>query len=184
MLFRHLLASFCAVLALGAASFAYADNSSRQSIWLDAHNDARTDFGSEPLVWSRALEREAYAYARELAQQGILEHSPYESRNGQGENLWMGTKRYFSPQRMMADFIDERRFFRAGKFPNVSTTPNWEDVGHYTQIVWRETREVGCASAEGPQYEVLVCRYYPAGNVLGQYIAPQPHLAQRYLDAN
>ena len=47
------------------------------------------------------------------------------------------------------------------------TTGNWEDVGHYTQMIWRGTRRVGCALGEGAQYDYLVCRYYPAGNVYG-----------------
>ena len=150
-----------------------------QGIWLKAHNDARADFGSPPLRWSLDLELQAYDYARKLGRKERLEHSGYEERNRQGENLWMGTKRYYSPHTMIAAFVDEKRYFRAGKFPNISTTPNWADVGHYTQIVWKDTQEVGCALAEGRTQEVLVCRYYPSGNVLGTYIAPQRPAVRR-----
>jgi hypothetical protein len=43
-------------------------------------------------------------------------------------------------------------------------------VGHYTQLIWPTTREVGCAVAKGQGNDVLVCRYAPAGNVLGEKI--------------
>jgi hypothetical protein len=41
-------------------------------------------------------------------------------------------------------------------------------VAHYVQIVWRGTRAVGCAMASGASDDYLVCRYSPAGNVVGQ----------------
>ena len=45
---------------------------------------------------------------------------------------------------------------------------SFEDVGHYTQLMWRATGRVGCAVADGRAYEVLVCRYREAGNVEGE----------------
>jgi len=33
--------------------------------------------------------------------------------------------------------------------------------GHYTQIVWRGTHELGCGLAPGPSREVWVCDYAP-----------------------
>ena len=169
---RAALGSVALSVTAFAAVPAGADQHSFQSIWLKEHNDARAAFGSAPLRWNRQLEDEAYRHARNLARIQRLEHTPYEARGGQGENLWMGVKRYYSARTMIRAFVDERRYFRPGKFPNVSSTPDWADVGHYTQIVWPSPREVGCALAEGRDQEVLVCRYYPAGNVLGEYIAP------------
>lgn len=180
MLFRPSILALCACLTMPAA----AHTGSVQAIWLEAHNHARAEFGSEPLVWSRSLEEQARDYAEHLARKERLQHSDRSEREGQGENLWMGTKRRYSPVSMIDTFVSEKRYFKAGQFPRVSTTGNWGDVGHYTQIVWRETREVGCAKAEGRQFDVLVCRYYPAGNVIGTYLAPQPRVASRQLPAN
>ncbi|RXY91726.1 CAP domain-containing protein, partial [Klebsiella pneumoniae] len=69
---------------------------------------------------------------------------------------------------MISMFLEERRYFRTAVFPDISLTGNWKDAGHYSQIVWRETREVGCAIETGNGMDVLVCRYFPAGNVIGQ----------------
>jgi hypothetical protein len=50
----------------------------------------------------------------------------------------------------------------------VSRTGNFDDVGHYTQLMWRDTGKVGCAVVRDSQYDILVCRYSQAGNVEGE----------------
>lgn len=164
-------------LATGLCVPAMADE--REQSWLDAHNAARAEFGSAPLRWSDELERDAAVWANVLARTETMRHSLVQERRGRGENLWMGTAGYFEASQMIAHFVDEKQYFRPGRFPEVSRTGNWGDVGHYTQIVWADTREVGCATARSPRYEYLVCRYWPAGNVLGQVIEPERQMAQR-----
>ena len=39
-------------------------------------------------------------------------------------------------------------------------------TGHFTQIVWRGTREVGCAVANCSGKALWVCRYLPQGNIV------------------
>jgi len=45
-------------------------------------------------------------------------------------------------------------------------------VGHYTQVVWAKTQQVGCGFIQfykdGFYMKNLVCNYYPAGNFLGE----------------
>lgn len=133
-----------------------------------AHNAERRRLGLPPLVWSPALARAAGSWAKVLVARGALEHAPPTIRKDYGENLWMGTAGAWDAEGMVDMFIDERRHFRPAAFPDVSSTGRWKDVGHYTQIVWRDTREVGCAIDSGKGMDVLVCRYSPAGNVVGQ----------------
>lgn len=135
---------------------------------LALHNAERVRLGLAPLTWNGALARDARDYARELLARGRLQHSPTKEREGQGENLWMGTAGAWDADAMVGMFLDERRHFRAARFPDVSLTGSWADVGHYTQIVWRDTREVGCAIETGKGRDALVCRYFPAGNVMGK----------------
>lgn len=135
---------------------------------LAEHNRERDRMGVPRLAWNDRLALEAEAWARALAQDGGLRHASQSESGGAGENLWMGTAGYSAPENMVGAFVEERRFYRHGKFPEVSQTGNWQDVGHYTQVVWRGTREVGCAVARGEGNDFLVCRYWPAGNWMGQ----------------
>ena len=134
---------------------------------LASHNRERRRLGLAPLKWNRNLEREAGEWARVLARRGVLQHADSHIRNGTGENLWMGTAGAWDVDGMVGMFLDERRHYRHDAFPNISRTGNWADVGHYTQIVWRDTREVGCAVHTARGNDFLVCRYWPAGNVWG-----------------
>lgn len=168
-----------ALVALCASVAAFAQDTAAERVWLQEHNSARAEFGSAPLRWNPALAREAQGWARHLAARNQLRHSQRSERGGAGENLWMGTRGYFKPTQMIASFVEERAHFVPGRFPEVSRTGVWEDVGHYTQIVWPETRELGCALAAGAQYDVLVCRYWPAGNRIGDTIIPQRKVAKR-----
>lgn len=132
---------------------------------LAEHNAARDAVGVPRLAWSARLAGEAQAWAEHLAREGRMEHSTHEARGGSGENLWMGSAGYYGPDVMIRAFVDERQHFTTGTFPRVSRTGNWRDVGHYTQVVWRETQQVGCAVAHNGENDFLVCRYWPAGNV-------------------
>lgn len=135
---------------------------------LAVHNTERLGLGLPPLAWNCALERDAAHWAQSLQQRGQLEHAGAKVRNGSGENLWMGTAGRFPVERMVGRFIEEKQNYRHGRFPDISLTGNWADAGHYTQVIWRDTREVGCAVAKGQARDVLVCRYRPAGNVRGR----------------
>jgi hypothetical protein len=137
---------------------------------LRAHNQERVQIGVVPLQWDAKLAADAKQWADHLAQRGRLEHASYEQRNKAGENLWMGSAGYYSAATMISGFIDEKKDFLPGKFPNVSRTGKWQDVAHYTQLIWHDTRQVGCAVSRDQTNDFLVCRYFPIGNWIGQQI--------------
>ncbi|MDB5578005.1 MAG: serine protease [Bradyrhizobium sp.] len=136
---------------------------------LEAHNAARTAVGLPPLSWDDRLAADAATYAATLAREDRFEHATQpEGTEREGENLWMGTRDAYALHEMVDDWIAERRFYRPAPTPDFSTTGQWSDVAHYTQIVWHSATAVGCALASNKGNDVLVCRYAPAGNVVGE----------------
>jgi len=155
----------CSPILLGG-TVARADFNARL---LAAHNNERGRLGVPALEWDNSLAADARVWADELAATGRFEHSPDDpDRPLQGENLWAGTPRAFSPEAMVGLWRAEKSDYRPGIFPNNSRSGDVEKVGHYTQLIWRESRRVGCATAVGRYEEFLVCRYSEAGNVTGQ----------------
>lgn len=135
---------------------------------LASHNRERSQLGIAPLRWSDALAADAREWADALAASGRFEHSLPRGADPQGENLWRGTRGYYEPEAMVGLWLAERRDFVDGVFPANSRTGRVQDVGHYTQIIWRETSAVGCALSRGRQHDVLVCRYSKPGNIRGR----------------
>lgn len=145
---------------------------------LALHNAARARAGVPLLRWDNQLGKEAAQYAVQLAFTGRFEHSSSAARHGAGENLWMGTRGAFSVESMVGNWENEKRDFAAGVFPNVSRRGSWHGVGHYTQMIWPGTQRVGCALATSAWSDYLVCRYYPAGNVMGARLWPRQAAAR------
>jgi uncharacterized protein YkwD len=156
-----------AVMALQVSGAAAADTGFERPI-LAAHNAERRLVGVPDLVWDARLAADAAVWARHLATLGRLEHAPRDVNPGEGENLWMGTAGGYAVQDMVAGWSGEKADFRPGVFPDVARQGGWQSVGHYTQMIWRDTTAVGCATASSAQWDVLVCRYAPPGNVMGQ----------------
>ena len=134
---------------------------------LAGHNGARRVVGLRPLQWDPALAMAAGVHAAAMARTGRFGHAA-GGLSGQGENLWMGTRGGYAYAEMVGQWVAEGRDFIDAPTPAFSRTGQWQDVGHFTQIVWRGTTRVGCAIASGPAYDYVVCRYDPAGNVMGQ----------------
>lgn len=138
---------------------------------LAAHNRERAVMDVPPLRWDPALAKGALEWADHLSRSGKFEHSPDEPGAEQiGENIWGGTPHAFAPEKMVGLWIAEKRQFKSGIFPNNSRTGRLEDVSHYTQLIWRRSTHVGCATTSVGREEIMVCRYRTAGNVYGQAV--------------
>jgi len=129
---------------------------------LDAHNRYRAQHCAAPLSWSPKLEQVAARWAQSLVDQGCK----FGHSGGQyGENLAAGTSGTLDGNAVAAmwyDEIKEYSFDRGGFSMN---------TGHFTQVVWRDTTEMGCAKATCRGMDIWVCNYNPAGNVDGDYRA-------------
>eukprot|EP00611_Tribonema_gayanum_P013135 TRINITY_DN2393_c0_g1_i1.p2 TRINITY_DN2393_c0_g1~~TRINITY_DN2393_c0_g1_i1.p2 ORF type:complete len:188 (-),score=12.43 TRINITY_DN2393_c0_g1_i1:267-830(-) len=135
---------------------------------LDVHNAARAEVGVGPMVWSDALSQSAQAWSETLAASGCqLVHS------GSGENLYAlwgtGADAVSSGQASLAWYNEIGSYIYQ---PCCGDEQQFEATGHYTQMVWSGSTELGCGSGLGTTsdgYECIVwtCHYNPAGNVLG-----------------
>jgi pathogenesis-related protein 1 len=126
---------------------------------LALHNEVRARVGMPPLVWSNRLAARAEAWANHLLSRGEFEHRP---NSPYGENLFEISGAPASPSQVIDSWASEARNYnyRSNRCRGV--------CGHYTQLVWRDTREVGCAVARHHDTEVWVCNYDPPGNYVGQ----------------
>jgi Cysteine-rich secretory protein family len=132
---------------------------------LQLHNAHRDSVGVPPLRWSDSLAAGAQHWASELAARNQMVHS---HTPGVGENIAMWWGHHPSLDTMIDMWTAEKQYFRRGTFPAVSQTGDWESVAHYSQMVWRETTEVGCGVADNGRTEYLVCWYNPQGNFFGK----------------
>jgi pathogenesis-related protein 1 len=132
-----------------------------QNRMLAAHNAVRAELGEPPLAWSPVLARYAQQWADHLASERAFYHRPNPRF---GENLFMieGDNALVPPEEVVRAWAGEARHY------NERTNSCRGVCGHYTQIVWRSTREVGCAAARSEGYEVWVCNYNPPGNIIGE----------------
>lgn len=144
-----------------------------QSAIVRMHDVERAQVGVGPIEWDEGLARDAAEWAAHLADENDLVHwiEENDGDNEQGENLWMGTRGGYSLAQMVGGWSEEKVPLRR----MASWEDDYETVGHYTQMVWRDTRKVGCAVSSNRENEILVCRYWPAGNVMGE----QPYEPRR-----
>ena len=80
----------------------------------------------------------------------------------------MGSHNAYSYDKVAAKWISGGANFVNQVAPAYSKTGRVTDVVHYAQVVWRSTTTMGCGIATDGHYDYVVCRYEPAGNVMGE----------------
>lgn len=138
-----------------------ADNSNLSDFansMLNEHNAKRAlHQNTSPLTWSDELASYAQNYANAYDCSGNLVHSggPY------GENLAVG----YSDVGAVDAWYDEISQYDYSN-PGFS-----EATGHFTQVVWKGTSQVGCGvkTCGGAWGDYVICSYKDAGNVIGYF---------------
>ena len=126
---------------------------------LAAHNRVRSGVRVPPLVWSDRLASVAQEWANQLVAEGRLHHHPNPRY---GENLYLVSGAQATPNEVVSAWAEERADY------DYRTNTCHSRCGHYTQMVWRNTKAVGCAVAQSRDIEVWVCEYDPPGNYVGE----------------
>uniref|UniRef100_A0A4W3GB00 ShKT domain-containing protein n=1 Tax=Callorhinchus milii TaxID=7868 RepID=A0A4W3GB00_CALMI len=165
--------SFCSELTLITFEELSTSDSDVQKLVVDVHNKLRR--GVKPFAsnmmrmeWSEVARKNA----QEKANSCTLNHNKIALKYG--ENLYMST----NPrpwENAMQSWYDEVTDFVYG-----SGAKGTSVVRHYTQLVWYNSYQIGCAVATCPEelYKYFyVCHYTPPGNVSSlatPYKAGQP----------
>jgi|SRR5580700_53313 pathogenesis-related protein 1 len=161
------------------------------------HNAVRamvsTSTALPPLVWSTTVAAYAQDWANtqastncaspshrpssDLEAQGYGENLAVFDGAGQGVSLSTGVS---TAADAVNAWASEKACWTYGEFMttdacNATCVANLDSdgCGHYTQIVWRSTMELGCGVAScmnGQSVEdIWICNYAPAGNLVGAY---------------
>jgi pathogenesis-related protein 1 len=158
-----------------SASLASAQSVDQAGV-LAAHNRWRAEVGVGPLAYSTQLESSAQAWANQLMKTNQCQMRHSESAGRYGENLywssaveWSDGRRELgkvAPSNVVDAWGSEKRDY---SYQNNSCASG-KVCGHYTQLVWKNSQQVGCARAicGDSKEQVWVCQYQPAGNWVGE----------------
>lgn len=133
----------------------------------ELHNQVRRKIGLglSDLVWDEQLARYAQEWADHLRDTNScrMQHRTGKfDTNGLGENLAAAVGKKMEPSLVLKYWADEVSLY------HYATNTCRGVCGHYTQIVWRNTKRVGCGVASCGKSEVWVCNYDPPGNYKGK----------------
>ncbi len=143
---------------------------------LNNHNSYRARHHSLNLSANSTLNQGALDWAKYLAANGKFEHSTSTQRNSAGENLFV----YYTTGTIGATALADKG---VSSWYNEVSQYNYKNpgfssaTGHFTQLVWKSSAQLGCGVAQGKKVlnstnfnaYYVVCRYNPAGNVQGLF---------------
>jgi len=137
---------------------------------LKKHNEYRKKHGCLPLKIDKKLCSYAQEWANKLAKENKFEHRrdvPY------GENLYCtwssNPKRGCPGSNVVESWYSEIEQHEFGVEPRSMGT------GHFTQVIWKNSKNLGIAKAQSSTGKVIVvANYEPAGNFVGQYVENVP----------
>merc|ERR1712165_544107 len=136
---------------------------------LTAHNVYRAKHGVPDLKLNNELNALAQEWAEYLIANNAFEHRP---NNNNGENIYMSSGRAAQDQAQGAvdSWYSEIKDYTFGK------EPSWGGpvTGHFTQVVWKGSTDVGVGVAQEGSKVVVVANYSPPGNYGGQYVDDVP----------
>lgn len=127
---------------------------------LKAHNNYRKKHGAPPLSWSAPAAKKAQQWANHLASIGRMQHGNHE---GMGQNIAYMSGATLTPEHACEMWYNEINQYNFNR-PGFSSA-----TGHFTQLVWASTNEVGVGRAIKGQTTFVVANYTPPGNVRGKF---------------
>ena len=145
---------------------------------LNAHNKYRAMHSAPPLTWNREIAQFTEAWCNKLKKMGKIIYSSRDDRDGRGENLYTKThvsRRIFTSLNAaeQAEEAVERWYSEKDNYD--FSDPGYQaNTAHFTNVIWKSTKQLGCGYAFTDDTYWTCCNYYPAGNVLGLFVENVP----------
>lgn len=131
------------------------------------HNKYRKLHGVPPVEYSSEAATYAQDWANKLAKSGKFEHSPNPKKFGENLFLTSGSSAP-SPDIACQSWYSEIKVHKFGQEPTSL------ESGHFTQMIWKATQQIGMGRAKGKNGWIVVANYYPRGNVIGSFTQNVP----------
>ena len=131
---------------------------------LKYHNDMRKKHNSPELNLNEKLNQIAKEYAKELINSNKIIFSPYTYKGEPlGENIYNSENIYIEPKEVFDQWYNEYKKydFQSKKFQ--------KEACHFTQIIWKNTKEVGFGIENNSSKIYIVALYFPAGNIFEEF---------------
>lgn len=136
---------------------------------LQAHNELRKLHGVPPLKLNKEICRVCQEWANNLIKKGVFKHS---QNPDYGENLF--SMHSTDPKFTMSGQEPVKYWYDEIKVHNFNQEPDSLKSGHFTQVVWKNSKEMGIAFARNAGKIVVVAHYYPPGNIIGSFVENVP----------
>jgi pathogenesis-related protein 1 len=166
-----------AIALIGISSNTYAAPNfiyGEQAELVNAHNIWRTQVHVPLLKWSTTISETAQSHADSL--KSSRNCKPSHSATDLGENLFWASPTDYSDGSSEVQAISPTQvaeYWGSEKVDYDDSTNNCATgkmCGHYTQMVWKTTAEIGCGRAIcKDNSQIWVCNYRPAGNIMGEH---------------
>jgi len=133
---------------------------------LDQINHYRALHHARPLQWNSTLTQMAQAHADQLKSSLLhIEHGNLMDPAGNivGQNIAVAGGPRWDPVKAIKVWYAEEPLYDY-YFPSYQ-----KGTGHFTQLVWQSTTDVGVGVARGESVTIVVADFAPAGNVQGQF---------------
>lgn len=135
------------------------------------HNRVRAEVGVEKVEWSSEIARYAQQRADSIARAKRFAHLP-SGQNPYGENLAQGGGGFGVVEACEGWYAERAKM--PGNARLMTPALFNRGVGHYTQMIWRDSARIGAGIARyeknGFVWTVVVCCYDPPGNAMGREI--------------
>lgn len=132
---------------------------------VQAHNVWRKKVGVPNLKWSSEAAKIAQSWANSLKTNNNCDMKHNPDRGNFGENIFWSKGYEPTTTEVVDSWGEEVDYYNYSN----NTCQTGKVCGHYTQVVWEDTKEVGCGkvSCDGRE-QIWVCNYAPPGNYVGK----------------